>query len=151
MKRFFSMLLTVAILAGSAVLVSAQDEDMGGGQEKPKKEKKVKERKPSPPLEELTIAGKITKETKGEGEKARTSYTLTDADGNKISLTPPRAAKKGGEADIKLDDFVDQDVTLVGKGTQTEKDGKKRISIKTITSITKGGGGEAGGEAMEAE
>ena len=54
-------------------------------------------------------------------------------------------------ADIKLDDFVDQDVTLVGKGTQTEKDGKKRISIKTITSITKGGGGEAGGEAMEAE
>lgn len=114
----------------------------------PKKEKKAKKaKKEQPQMEEMTITGKITKaEKKGKGDKVSVAYTLTDAAGNKISLPTPKAPKKGkkeGEAPaaeaavINLEEFVDANVTLVGKGYSKEAKGKKRIYIKTIEKIEK--------------
>jgi len=143
MRRMWLVLMAAGLMVGGVAM--AQDWGMGeadeggdaGGGKKAKKEKKEKKEKkakaPKAPLQELTLEGKITKTEK----KGKASYVLTTADGAKVSLKTPKA-KKGAEAPaINLEDYVDADVTLVGQGSQSEKKGKKQISLKTITSITK--------------
>ena len=127
-----AMACVAPVFAGEDVAAEALDA-------KPAKVKK--ERKPKPEPVEMTIVGKLTKQEKKRGEKTTVSYVLTDGDGNVIALRQPKAPKKkkGDEAPaapvVKLDDFVDADVTLVCKGTSTERDGKKRIQVREITSL----------------
>ena len=98
--------------------------------------------KAKPEVKELTLTGKISKEVKTVGEETKVAYFLTDADGSKISLPKPKPPKaKEGAVEvpvaINLDEFVGQQVNLIGKGTEIESKGKKDINIKEITSIKK--------------
>lgn len=114
-----------------------------------KAEKKKRAKKPTPPLEEMTVTGTITKSESKKGEKVRVKYILTDDAGKKITLPKPRKPKKkkgkaaegeaaeAAPAALNLDDFVDAKVTVVGKGFMKEKKGKKTIFLKQVLKVTK--------------
>ena len=63
-----------------------------------------------------------------------TIYTLTTSSSNKVLINPAIAK----ESPVKLSDFLDQPITLVGKGMERElSKGKITLTITKITSITK--------------
>jgi hypothetical protein len=97
---------------------------------------KPKADKPQPELKELTLTGKITKkETVGKNEKKYSFFYLETSDGNQIRLSQSALGKK---STIKLDDFVDANVTVRAKGFEkTLKDKKVQTYIKEIASIEK--------------
>ena len=99
-----------------------------------KAEKKAK--KPKPELKELTLTGKITKkETVGKNERKYQYFYLETSDGNKIRLTNKALGKK---SKIKLDDFVNANVTVRGKGYEKElKNKKTQTYIQQITAVEK--------------
>lgn len=140
MKRIIVMLAVVVSLVGISAFAGDGEEG-----EKPKKAKKAQ-----PQLADLTLNGKISKMEKKnpKGGAATVSYTLTDADGNKIAL--PKNAKDADGKVIAFDEYVDADVKIVAKGMEKERGGKKSVMIKTIVSIEKAGGGDAP-EAAPAE
>ena len=97
---------------------------------------------PAPPLDELTLTEKITKqEHKSKGkdglEQTSNSYFLELSDGTKVSLPAPPPNKPGS---VTPDSYVGKSVTLVGMGTKkTQKQKDKEVttySIKSIRSIT---------------
>ncbi len=143
MKRLIAMGIAASVFLMPVVVSLAQEEG---------KAKAGGEKRKGGELKELTLTGKVTKEEKKEGEKTRTVYTLTTADGVKVRLPTPKPAKEGEQA-INLNDFVDQDVTVVGKGNESEKEGKKSIHLVTITKIEKAAaaGGGAAAPAAPAE
>ncbi len=103
---------------------------------KAKAEKKAKVAKAKPELKELTLTGKITKkETVGKNEKKYQYFYLETSDGNKIRLTQKALGKK---SKIKLDDFVNANVTVRGKGYEKElKNKKTQTYVSQITAIEK--------------
>jgi len=130
------------LLLGSGLcgVVSAQEAGAGKakGGERPHMER------PAPV--DMTVTGKITKEERQNREgKTVTHYVLTDAAGNKVMLSEGRGPKAEGEAAsaIKLADYVDKDVTIVGKGFTTERDGKKMTRMVSITKIDAAGAAAA--------
>ncbi len=142
---FCAMMGGLLVVSGLAI---GMDDD---GEEAPKKRP---ERKPPAPLEDLTLTGTLTKtEREGKDGKTRVTYTLTDAQGAKIRVPPPRAprVKKGEEAPppaIDLEDFVDQEVVVEGKGRVTERGGKKSVRLQSVTSVkAQDGDGPADGDA----
>jgi len=98
--------------------------------------KKAKAAKPKPELKELTLTGKITKkETVGKNERKYQYFYLETSDGKKIRLTQKALGKK---SKIKLDDFVDANVTVRGKGYEKELKSKKtQTYITNISAIEK--------------
>ena len=87
-------------------------------------------------LKELTLTGTVSKvEKKGRGGKATAAYVLTDAAGNKITLPQPK-----GQDAANLADFIDKNVTVVGKGTETKRGEKTSIRLSRIVSIEAAGG-----------
>jgi len=98
--------------------------------------KKAKAAKPKPKLKELTLTGKITKkETVGKNERKYQYFYLETSDGKKIRLTQKALGKK---SKIKLDDFVDANVTVRGKGYEKELKSKKtQTYITNISAIEK--------------
>ena len=103
--------------------------------DKPKTDK-PKADKPQPELKELTLTGKITKkETVGKNEKKYSYFYLETSDGNQIRLSQSALGKK---STIKLDDFVDANVTVRAKGYEKAlKDNKVQTYVKEIASIEK--------------
>jgi hypothetical protein len=103
---------------------------------KAKAEKKDKVAKAKPDLKELTLTGKLTKkETVGKNEKKYQYFYLETSDGNKIRLTQKALGKK---STIKLDDFVDANVTVRAKGYEKElKNKKTQTYISEITAVEK--------------
>lgn len=88
-------------------------------------------------VKEMTLTGVVTKtEKKSKAGKVAVSYILTDAAGNKIALPKPRAK---GEGAINLADFVDKNVTVVAKGTETKRGDKTNIRLSQVISIEAAG------------
>lgn len=87
----------------------------------------------------MTVTGKITVDAAPaphqgkEGKAAVTRYVLTDASGNKVKL--PRGKASGDAAAVKLEDYVDKDVTITGKGFSSERGGVKVTRLVEITKI----------------
>ena len=116
MKKVLGIMLAVAFVV---VAVSVMAKEKAAPKEKGEKAA----------MAELTLTGKIAK-----GEAAG-SFVLVDADGNKIELPKPKAAK-GDEKPINLEEFVDQQVTLKAKGMEAKGD-KKVPTVKQIVSVEK--------------
>jgi hypothetical protein len=120
------MLFAIVSLIGSGMIFVT----LGGEGKAPKKG----EGKAQPPaLEEITLTGKVEKSEKKVGEKSVTLYTLTDANGNVVNLPP----SKDNPPKYNLDDFVGENVKVVGQGITREnkKTNKKEVILKTITTI----------------
>ncbi|MFP6900625.1 MAG: hypothetical protein VCA36_06755 [Opitutales bacterium] len=103
--------------------------------DKPTAEKKITAKKPVPELTDLNISGKVGKKvTKGKDGKIYTYYSVTTEDMGVIRLTKTALGKK---SKVNLDDLVDAEVTIIGKGHKTGKGKKKRIVLKKIEKIEK--------------
>lgn len=110
----------LAIMAGLvAVSVACAVAEEGA------KEAKKAAKREAPPAKEITLTGTIAKVEK-EGKAV---YTLKTDDGVLVKI-PPAAAEK-------VKDLVDAKVKVVGTGMEMEKNGKKMIALKTITSVEK--------------
>ncbi|MDD5678964.1 MAG: hypothetical protein PHW60_13405 [Kiritimatiellae bacterium] len=129
MKRSIIALSAAVILLSSVFCAMAQNEDMP----------------PSPPpcggerpaLTDMTVTGKVTKaEMQMPDGNTVSRYILTDSTGNTVML-PGKHMGPGGEqiASVNLQDYLNKDVTIVGKGFQIERDGNKMIHIVVITKI----------------
>ncbi len=130
---FCVFMAAMLIFSGWAIGMDDDDGDGGGAKKKPAK-------KAPPPLEELTLTGTLSKtERTGKDDKVTVTYTLTDANGAKIRVPQPRKprAKKGEQAPavIDLEDFVDQQVVIEGKGRTTERGGKQSVTLVSVTSV----------------
>ncbi len=134
MKRMILVLFAIACLTIIALPALAQDDSVASA----KAEEKVK--KAEAPVIEVTLVGKITtmEKTNKKG-KIKTMYVLTDAEGKTTHLPKPKKKKKNAEPSpvLILDNYLNVDVKVIGEGIETEKKGKKKIKIKTITSIEK--------------
>ena len=137
MKRIIvAGLLSLAVFFGTSVSVIAQEENIKSTKVEKKSMKKA-------PKIQLVLTGRISKkEMKGKKDKAVVSYILTDTKGNKINLPTPKASKKekkdtDPESIINLDDYLDVDVKVIGKGRKHKEKGKKIIKVKKIISIEK--------------
>ena len=143
MKRFIAVSTAVFAVLSSAVYVNAQTQNSAACSSTQSQENvggKVKCEKEKPALTDMTLAGKVTKEEKqGKEGKTIVHYILTDAAGSKVML--PGGGKHGkhheGEqaTSVNLEEFINKDVTIVGKGFQKEKDGKKTTRLVEITKI----------------
>lgn len=134
-NNIIKSLLVIGILSSSLSLTLANEEAAPVAAEKPAK--KVKEK---PPVVDLTISGTISKVEKANKQnKVITSYVLKDTDGNTISLPTPKAPKKNAEAAvvINLDDYLNANVTVIGKGIKIENPKKTVIKFHSITTIEK--------------
>ena len=135
MKRLITVTAVGGLLLGSALCGVLTAQEAGGAKAPHAGGKPHMER---PALTDMTVTGKITKEEKaGKDGKTFTHYVLTDAAGNKVMLSEGRGPKAEGEAAsaIKLADYVDKDVTVVGKGFTMERDGNKVTRMVSITKI----------------
>lgn len=121
MKRIVVGMLAVCLLGSLTVLAN---------EEKATAEKSV-QAKPEVVLTDITATGKLAKHAAG--------FTVTEADGTVVKVMAQKAAKEGEAAVVdndKIDKMLGKDVKVTGKGiTKTSKDGKKSVSIKTVTSI----------------
>ena len=138
MKKILFPLLILTLLANFSF---AEDKKKAAAEKakveaKAKAEKKAKVAKAKPELKELTLTGKVTKkETVGKNEKKYQYFYLETSDGNKIRLTQKALGKK---SKIKLDDFVNTNVTVRGKGYEKElKNKKTQTYISEITAVEK--------------
>jgi hypothetical protein len=96
--------------------------------------------KEKPALADMTVTGKVTKEDKqGKEGKTITCYILTDTAGNTVMLSGGgkhgKHHKDAQAISVNLEEYVNKDVTIVGKGFQKEKDGKKMTRLVEITKI----------------
>jgi hypothetical protein len=137
MKRFVAFLVAASFVLGP-VLTMAGEEAAKAAAAKPEKAKA--EVKVPAALQDIEVTGKIAKqEQKNKKGEAVVRYILTEADGTKIMLPKPKAEKKEGAAAaaaINLDDFVDKDVKVKGKGVKaTNPKGKEMVQLKEITSV----------------
>jgi hypothetical protein len=139
MKRFIALTVMFAFVAASVCFAEEGKKEKQKGEAKPKAEKAVVE------LKDLVLTGKLTKK-EADG---KVSYVLTTADGE--VMIPAPKAKKDAAAVINLDNFVDQEVTVTGKGMEKEKDGKKKVMVKEVTNIEKKAADEAAPAAPAAE
>jgi len=108
MKRILAILAVVALVV-SPVLAVEKAVAPGGAKH---------------PLKDLTLKGTITKT---EVDK-KVTFTLETADG-KIVLPAPK--------DGIGEDLLNVDVTVVAKGSEIEKEGKKVVKVKEVVSIKK--------------
>ena len=117
MKRMFVVLMAVGLVFGG--VAGAADEGAGVDEPAPKK---VKEEKAPAKTVEITLEGKITR------KEGTATYMLTTADGKVITL--PKTTE------IRVGQYVNTMVTIVGQGTERGEGDNKKVSLKQITSIT---------------
>ena len=90
--------------------------------------------KPMPPMEDVSVSGKITKNEIGR-------YVLTVADGGKVLLPAVKKAAPGEKAETPdLEKYVGKDVTVQGKGhvlmkTSPSGEKSKKVRVLTITDV----------------
>lgn len=100
-------------------------------------------------LKDMSVTGVLSKvESKDKEGNLRVSYVVTDDAGEKTRVPAPRA-KAGAEVAVadalNLDDFVDQKVTITGKGAERKgKNGEMHLSLMKVDSIV-----PAAGEDMD--
>jgi hypothetical protein len=126
MHRILSVGVAGCMLLGAAAQAQIEMDDMPE-HATPKAEKKAKKNKPAVELKELVLRGTVAKQEKERKGKMRVTYQLREQSGLKIRL--PKA--KG----IDLDRFIGKEVTVTGKGTETERKGKKVVTLKKITEV----------------
>jgi hypothetical protein len=92
---------------------------------------------PAIEAQDVVLKGVVSKiERPGkEGEAAKVTYMLTDADGHVTRL--PESQAPEGEAAIDLASLVGAEVTVTGKGMVREADGKKMVHLRSISAIAK--------------
>jgi len=133
MKHLLTVVLVAVVLLSPAFVNFARAEDAGAGTTTC--EKAVSEKQKPEPIE-MTFTGKITKEERQDKEgKTRAHFILTDAAGTRVMLSG--GWKHGDEkaASVNLEEYVNKDVTVTGKGFQRERDGKKWTRMVAITKI----------------
>jgi hypothetical protein len=130
MKSMLAVAAVAAVVMSPVFSVLAQQGGDAGGQAPVKKVKAARAE-----ATVMTVAGKITVDTAAVSHKGKaiTRYVLTDASGNKVQL--PRMKASGDAPAIKLEDYVDKDVTITGKGFSTERNGVKMTRLVEITKI----------------
>lgn len=124
MKSMFVVLMAVGLVFGG-VVVAAEEGTVAAGAGTGAAEpapKKVKEEKAHAKTVELTLVGKITR------KEGTATYMLTTADGKVITL--PKSP------DVKVGQYINTMVTVVGQGTEQGEGDKKKVSLKQITSVT---------------
>jgi hypothetical protein len=90
-----------------------------------------------PTLTDMTVTGKVTKaEIQMPDGNTGSCYILTDSVSNTVML-PGKHMGPGGEqaSSVNLEEYVDNNVTIVGKGFQMERDGNKTTCLVVITKI----------------
>jgi hypothetical protein len=84
--------------------------------------------------EEVTLTGKIAKvehkRTVNGKEETMSMFTLTESSGQTYRLPPTK-----GESAIDLAAFVNKEVKLAGKGRVLKMGDKKRVMLRSITSV----------------
>lgn len=125
MKKI-AILVIISLISVGITLVTL-------GEEEKVPAEKNEGKAPAPALSELTLIGKVDKTEKETDQKSVALYTLTDAEGNIINLP----LSKDNPPKYNLDDFVGKNVKVVGQGFthENKETNKKRIELKTITSI----------------
>lgn len=121
------MWVLMAVVAVAFVFPVMAEEGVAPAVEKPAKPKAMKQ---APPMEEMTLTGKVSKNEMGK-------FILTQADGSMCVLP----VKKGVEGAPDVEKFVGKEVTIVGKGhVQTKKSPTgeeiKKTYLGVITSIS---------------
>lgn len=102
-----------------------------------KKPGEKKPKKPAPELSDITVSGKVAKkETKGKDGKTYKYYSVSTSDGKTVRLTKSALGKK---SKVNLDELVDAEVKVTGKGYEAGKGKKKRIILKKIEKVEKSG------------
>lgn len=117
------------------------------------KEKKVrkakKDKEENLPLIEITLTGKITKEeVKNKRGKVKKDFVFTDTAGNKIQLPKQKKKKRKKKQEdpkeeepvtktFNYQDYLDVEIKITGKGTETTDNDKVTITLKTIENIEK--------------
>ncbi len=103
---------------------------------------KKENKPPAAPKEEFTLTGKLTKEekkVKGKdgAEKSVTTFTLTDAQGVKTVLPPPKA-DAAHPTPVDLAAFIDKTIVAECSGTKSTKqvEGKEVTQYKVVTVKT---------------
>ena len=135
MKNTLVVLTAAVIMCSPALCTSLRAQDA-----QPKKERAMHEK---PALTDMTVTGKVTKEEStrpapaGQEAKPMVHYVLTDKDGNKIGLGGRHEDKEPAQGSIQVNwaDYVDKDVTVVGKGFTREHEGKKWTNLVVITKV----------------
>ena len=151
MKKFLIPVLALSLLANAGFSADKKKEAPADKAAKAKVEKtkgdkaakqakqaeaKPNGSKPKPVLVDLTLSGKISKkETVGKNERKYTYFYLETSDKQKIRLTQKALGKK---STVKLDDFVNANVTVRGKGFKRKlKNGDERTYIQQIAALEK--------------
>ena len=141
MKKFITMFLALGIFVAPATVSFAEKKAekpaAKAAAKKPdgKKPGEKKPKKPAPELKDISVSGKVAlKETKGKDGKTYKFYSVSTSDGKSIRLTKTALGKK---SKINLDEFVNAEVTVSGKGFEAGKGKKARIVLKKIEKIEK--------------
>ena len=147
MKRFLGGLLLVALVVALVNVVAA------GKAAAPAATPAKALVKATPLLEDITLQGKLTKEeglkkTKS-GDVKFTKYVLTLADGSQVIVPPSPPVPKKGLPGINLDQFVEKQVTIVGKGYKTQE--KVKCTLRSTASIVEEAPKDAAAPAVAAE
>ncbi len=136
MKHWMRATLLVAVLGMLTSMIHAEEEAKA-----PKKDRPA-----PPPLEEMTLSGKVVEKTiertKKDGTKSEMKvFALEDAEGKQIPLPVPRKVKGSDAAPIDLASYVGKNVTITAKGLKQVRKGKKdgeevtKLIPKEITAI----------------
>ena len=91
-----------------------------------------------PALTDMTVTGKVTKaEMQMPDGNTVARYVLTDSTGNTVMLPGEHMGPPGGEqaSSVNLEEYMNKNVTIVGKGFQMEQDGNKTTHLVVITKI----------------
>ena len=134
MKLLIALLAVAGLVLGSTAYANEEAAPAA------KTEKAVEKAQRAPvAMEKIDFSGKLSKEEKTttgkEGKEIkRATYKVTAADGTFALLPSPKKAKEG-EAALDYDKFVDKDVKVSGEGLSKEIDGKKKIMLRSVTSI----------------
>jgi hypothetical protein len=92
--------------------------------------------------EKVTLTGKVSKEerkvpTDDGGTTTVTRYYLTEANGNKVQLPPPRKNEAGALLDnYNLEDFVGKQATVTGRAVQVRTAERPDAPAKVIRLLT---------------
>ena len=130
MKRIMTVLSVATVLLSSVLCVMAQAQEMPLFPPLPRGER--------PSLTEMTVTGKVVKmEMQCPCGNTTARYVLTDTAGNTVMLPGKNMGPSGNKqaTSVNLENYVDKNVTIVGKGFQMEKDGKIITCIVLITKI----------------
>ena len=149
MKKLMNVWTASGVVLGLALCGVATAQDAGVKKAAAAGAKPAMER---PALVDMTVTGKISKdEQAGAGGAARVRYVLTDAQGNKVMLSSGgrRGPAAGGDAKVPapaavdLAQYVGKDVTVVGKGFTSDRNGVKMTRMVEITKVEAAGAAPA--------